>query len=208
MLSKRITIIDYGMGNLRSVQKAFESFGAVCNISSEPKDILKCDGIILPGVGAFPDAMESIKNAGIDVELKKAVEKGIPLLGICLGMQLLFEESNEIRSTEGLGFIKGKIRKLQVNLKIPHMGWNNLRIVKDCHILNGVKSGSYVYFVHSYYAELNQENLNADTVYGIKVPAVISSENVFGVQFHPEKSGQPGIQMLKNFWNLSAKEEY
>jgi glutamine amidotransferase len=205
--NKKITIIDYGMGNLRSVQKAFESFGALCSISSEPSDILNTNGIILPGVGAFPDAMESIKKAGIDDILKEAVKKNIPILGICLGMQLLFDESSEVRTTKGLGLIKGKIKKFEIDLKIPHMGWNNLNIIKECALLDGVKNDSYVYFVHSYYAEMNQENLNAETFYGVNVPAVVSSGNVFGAQFHPEKSGEPGIQMLKNFWNLAVKEE-
>lgn len=206
MENKKIAIIDYGMGNLRSVQKAFESFGATCSITSDPKDVLSSSGVILPGVGAFPDAMESIKKLGFDVALKKAVDKKTPILGICLGMQLLFDSSSEIRDTKGLGLIKGNIKKFEVDLKIPHMGWNNLNIIKENALLQGVKNNSYVYFVHSYYAKLNEQNLNADTVYGIKVPAVVSSSNVFGTQFHPEKSGEPGIQMLKNFWNLSVEE--
>ena len=206
MENKKIAIIDYGMGNLRSVQKAFESFGATCSITSDSKEILSSSGVILPGVGAFPDAMESIKKLGFDVALKKAVDKKTPILGICLGMQLLFDSSSEIRDTKGLGLIKGNIKKFEVDLKIPHMGWNNLNIIKENALLEGVKNNSYVYFVHSYYAKLNEQNLNADTVYGIKVPAVVSSSNVFGTQFHPEKSGEPGIQMLKNFWNLSVEE--
>lgn len=206
MENKKIAIIDYGMGNLRSVQKAFESFGATCSITSDSKEILSSSGVILPGVGAFPDAMESIKKLGFDVAIKKAVDKKTPILGICLGMQLLFDSSSEIRDTKGLGLIKGNIEKFEVDLKIPHMGWNNLNIIKENALLEGVKNNSYVYFVHSYYAKLNEQNLNADTVYGIKVPAVVSSGNVFGTQFHPEKSGEPGIQMLKNFWNLSVEE--
>lgn len=206
MENRKIAIIDYGMGNLRSVQKAFESFGATCSITSDSKEILSSSGVILPGVGAFPDAMESIKKLGFDVALKKAVDKKTPILGICLGMQLLFDSSSEIRDTKGLGLIKGNIEKFEVDLKIPHMGWNNLNIIKENALLEGVKNNSYVYFVHSYYAKLNEQNLNADTVYGIKVPAVVSSGNVFGTQFHPEKSGEPGIQMLKNFWNLSVEE--
>lgn len=206
MENKKIAIIDYGMGNLRSVQKAFESFGATCSITSDSKEILSSSGVILPGVGAFPDAMGSIKKLGFDVALKKAVDKKTPILGICLGMQLLFDSSSEIRDTKGLGLIKGNIEKFEVDLKIPHMGWNNLNIIKENALLQGVKNNSYVYFVHSYYAKLNEQNLNADTVYGIKVPAVVSSGNVFGTQFHPEKSGEPGIQMLKNFWNLSVEE--
>ncbi|WP_446899401.1 imidazole glycerol phosphate synthase subunit HisH [Clostridium sp. LBM24168] len=198
-----ISIIDYGMGNLRSVQKALEFIGAEAEITGDRDRILKSLGIILPGVGAFPDAMENIKKLGIDGVLKRAVEAGIPLMGICLGMQLLFEESEEVRPTKGLGFLKGKIKKFEVNLKIPHMGWNNLVIDKPCKILRNVKGGSYVYFVHSYYAAIEEEGiLNAHSVYGIDTPAVVSKGNVYGLQFHPEKSGEPGMQMLKNFWEL------
>ncbi|AJA49332.1 imidazole glycerol phosphate synthase subunit HisH [Clostridium pasteurianum DSM 525 = ATCC 6013] len=202
MKEKTLSIVDYGIGNLRSVQKAFESFGGKCNITSSVDEILNSDGIILPGVGAFPDAMENIKKLNMDKALKNAAEAGVPILGICLGMQLLFDESDEIRPTEGLGLIKGRIKKFEVNLKIPHMGWNSLNILKKSPLLEGVKDGSYAYFVHSYYAELEEDNLDADSFYGINVPAAVSKNNVFGFQFHPEKSGDPGIKMLKNFWGL------
>nr|WP_185652748.1 imidazole glycerol phosphate synthase subunit HisH [Clostridium sp. DJ247] len=198
-----ISIIDYGMGNLRSVQKAFEFIGAEAEITGNADDILNSKGIILPGVGAFPDAMENIKKMGMDKVLEEAVNNGTPLMGICLGMQLLFEESDEVRVTEGLGFLKGKVKKFQVDLKIPHMGWNDLIIDKPCEVLKDVKEGSYVYFVHSFYAEIQEEGvLNAHSFYGIDTPAVVSKGNVFGLQFHPEKSGEPGMQMLKNFWEL------
>jgi glutamine amidotransferase len=200
--SKKICIVDYGMGNIRSVQKAFESFGATCNITSDQDEILSSNGIILPGVGAFPDAMDNIKKLKIDATLNEAVKKNIPILGICLGMQLLFDESDEVRNTKGLGLIKGKIKKFKIDLKVPHMGWNNLNIIKSSPILEGVKNNSYVYFVHSYYAHMNEENIDAATLYGVNVPAVVSNGNIFGTQFHPEKSGDPGIQMLKNFWKL------
>lgn len=199
---KKIAIVDYGMGNIRSVQKAFESFGGNAIVTSKPEELLEAEGVILPGVGAFPDAMENLKLARLDLALKEAVKNGTPLLGICLGMQLLFEESNEVRRTKGLGFIEGTIDKFEVDLKIPHMGWNNLRILNSCPLLQGVKDNSYVYFVHSYYAKLNKENLNADAFYGIEVPAVVSNKNVYGAQFHPEKSGDAGIKMLKNFWDM------
>ena len=202
MKSKKICIVDYGMGNIRSVQKAFESFGATCNITSDQDEILSSNGIILPGVGAFPDAMDNIKKLKIDATLNEAVKKNIPILGICLGMQLLFDESDEVRNTKGLGLIKGKIKKFKIDLKVPHMGWNNLNIIKSSPILEGVKNNSYVYFVHSYYAHMNEENIDAATLYGVNVPAVVSNGNIFGTQFHPEKSGDPGIQMLKNFWKL------
>lgn len=202
MENKKICIIDYGMGNLRSVQKAFESFGATCIITSNSEEILNSNGVILPGVGAFPDAMDNIKKLKIDATLNEAVKKNIPILGICLGMQLLFDESDEVRNTKGLGLIKGKIKKFKIDLKVPHMGWNNLNIIKSSPILEGVKNNSYVYFVHSYYAEMNEENINGETLYGVNVPAVVSNGNIFGTQFHPEKSGDSGIQMLKNFWKL------
>ncbi len=202
MKSKKISIVDYGMGNIRSVQKAFESFGATCNITSDEDEILSSNGIILPGVGAFPDAMANIKEFKIDVTLQKAVKMNIPILGICLGMQLLFDESDEVKNTKGLGFIRGKIKKFQIDLKVPHMGWNNLNIIKSSPILEGVKNNSYVYFVHSYYADMDKENIDAITLYGVNVTAVVSNGNIFGTQFHPEKSGNPGIQMLKNFWKL------
>ncbi len=200
--NKKICIIDFGCGNLRSVQKAFESFGAMCIITSEPEKILNSNGVILPGVGAFPDAMANIKKLEIDATLKEVVKKNIPILGICLGMQLLFDESDEVRNTKGLGLISGKIKKFKIDLKVPHMGWNNLKIIKNSPILEGVENNSYVYFVHSYYAEMNEENINGETLYGVNVPAVVSSGNIFGTQFHPEKSGDPGIKMLKNFWKL------
>ncbi|MBV4429851.1 imidazole glycerol phosphate synthase subunit HisH [Clostridium tyrobutyricum] len=198
-----ISIVDYGMGNLRSVQKALEFIGAEAEITGDKNKILNSRGIILPGVGAFPDAMDNIKKLGIDTVLNEAVNEGTPLMGICLGMQLLFDESEEVRNTKGLGLLKGKIKKFNVDLKIPHMGWNNLIIDSDCEILKDVKEGSYVYFVHSYYAKVQEEEvLKAHSFYGINTPAVVSKGNVFGLQFHPEKSGEPGMQMLKNFWEL------
>lgn len=198
-----ISIVDYGMGNLRSVQKALEFIGAEAEITDDNDKILNSRGIILPGVGAFPDAMDNIKKLDIDTVLNEAVNEGTPLMGICLGMQLLFDESEEVRNTKGLGFLRGKIKKFNVDLKIPHMGWNNLIIDSDCEILKDVKEGSYVYFVHSYYAQIQEEEvLKAHSFYGINTPAVVSKGNVFGLQFHPEKSGEPGMQMLKNFWEL------
>lgn len=202
MSDKKISIVDYGMGNLRSVQKAFESFGVKPIITSNSKEILESDGVILPGVGAFPDAMGNLKKLKLDSALKTVAKENVPLLGICLGMQLLFDESDEVRLTEGLGLIPGRVRKFEVDLKIPHMGWNSLNIVKESPFLNGIKQESYVYFVHSYYAELKEDDLVADTFYGVSVPAIVSKNNVYGAQFHPEKSGDVGIQMLKNYWEL------
>lgn len=199
-----ISIIDYGMGNLRSVQKALESIGEEAIITSDKEQIEKSDGVILPGVGAFPDAMENLKSKGLDEALKYAVAQKKPVLGICLGMQLLFTEGEEVKQCEGLGLIQGKIKKLYGDVKIPHMGWNSLKIDKKCALLEGIDEGSYVYFVHSFYAEMeNKEDLNATTFYEIDVPAIVSDGNLFGAQFHPEKSGDVGIQMLKNFAKLT-----
>lgn len=198
-----IAIVDYGMGNLRSVHKALEYLGIEAFITSDNKKVIESDGIILPGVGAFPDAMKCLNETGLADTLKAAVEKGKPLLGICLGMQLLFEESYEVKYSKGLGFMNGAIRKFEVDLKIPHMGWNSLNIEKNSNILRDVKNGSYVYFVHSFYADIKEENiLEASTTYGIKVPAVVGKGNVYGAQFHPEKSGEPGMKILKNFGEL------
>jgi glutamine amidotransferase len=199
----KIAIVDYGMGNLRNVEKALQFIGAPAEITNSADKILNSSAIVLPGVGAFPDAMKNLNNTGISGLIKEEAKKGKPLLGICLGMQLLFDESEEIRITKGLGLLRGSIRKLQVNLKIPHMGWNNLIKDTPSEILKGVNEGSYVYFVHSFYADINNKGvLNAHSCYGINVPAVVSSGNVFGIQFHPEKSGEPGMQILKNFLEM------
>ncbi|MFL0250373.1 imidazole glycerol phosphate synthase subunit HisH [Clostridium neuense] len=200
---KKLAIVDYGMGNLRSVQKAFEFIGAEPLITSKIEEIKNSDAIVLPGVGAFPDAMKNLSELGLDKVMLDEARKGKPFMGICLGMQLLFEESEEVRTTKGLGLIEGKVKRLQVDLKIPQIGWNNLNISKPCAVLKDTKKNEYVYFVHSYYADLKKEdNLNAYCNYGVKVPAVVSSGNIFGLQFHPEKSGDVGIKMLKNFWEL------
>lgn len=198
-----IAIVDYGMGNLRSVENALDFLGIESIITSDKETILNSDGIILPGVGAFPDAIDNIKEVGLDKVLKEAVNKGKPLLGICLGMQLLFEESDEVKLSKGLGFLKGRIEKLNIDLKVPHMGWNSLNMEKKSPILNGIKKGSHVYFVHSYYAVTGEEGiLNAYADYGVKVPGVVSKGNVYGIQFHPEKSGEIGLRMLKNFGEM------
>ena len=198
-----IAIVDYGIGNLRSVQKALEYIGLEGTITSDKESILNSQGIILPGVGAFPDAMDNLKAEGLDIILKKAKDEDKPILGICLGMQLLFDESDEIRVCKGLGFIPGRIKKLYGKVKIPHMGWNSLNIVNDNPIVKGIKEEDYVYFVHSFYSEMGfKEDLIAECSYGIQVPAVVGRGNVYGTQFHPEKSGDVGIQILKNFGEL------
>lgn len=198
-----IAIVDYGMGNLKSVQKALAFLNIDCIISSKDEEISRSKGIIIPGVGAFPDAMENMKKNGLDLIIKKEAKKGKPILGICLGMQLLFEEGEEIQNTAGLGFLKGRIVEIQGEVKVPHMGWNSLNFQGYSPLLEGVKEGSFVYFVHSYFAELVEEGiLNAYSEYGIDIPAIVSKDNIFGIQFHPEKSGEVGMKILKNFGGL------
>ncbi|AYD40098.1 imidazole glycerol phosphate synthase subunit HisH [Clostridium fermenticellae] len=199
-----IAIIDYGMGNLRSVQKSLQYIGEEAIITSDSSDIINADGIILPGVGAFPDAVENLSRKGLDKIFKEVVKSGKPALGICLGMQLLFSLGEEIRESRGLQLLKGRIKRIYADVKIPHMGWNSINIKKTCEILDGVTEESYVYFVHSFYAEVeNTEDLNAVSNYGIEIPAVVSRRNLFGVQFHPEKSGDIGMHILKNFSKLT-----
>lgn len=198
-----IGIIDYGMGNLRSVEKALEALGYQAFISNSSEELAKAKALILPGVGAFPDAMKNLKEKGLDLLIKDFVRDDKPILGICLGMQLLFDVSYEVEECEGLGIIKGEIQKLPDYVKIPHMGWNNLYFDNPCKLLEGISNESFVYFVHSYYAMVkNQEDLKVCTLYGVRVPAVVGQGKVFGTQFHPEKSGDTGMKILKNFGEL------
>lgn len=198
-----ISIVDYGVGNLRSVQKAFESLGFEAEITGDIKRINESKAIILPGVGAFPDAIHELRKTGIYDAVIEAAQCGKPILGICLGMQLLFEYGYEIEKCEGLALIKGSVKKLEGEIKIPHMGWNNIRTIKDCAILKGIADDSYVYFVHSFYAEVIDElDLNSVTDYGSEIPAIVSNGNIYGTQFHPEKSGKVGMKILKNFGEL------
>jgi glutamine amidotransferase len=198
-----IAIVDYGMGNLKSVQKALTFLNIGSFISNDEDDIKNSNAIIIPGVGAFPDAMENMKRSGLDILIKAEAKAGKPLLGICLGMQLLFEESNEIQTTSGFGFLKGKITEIKKNVKVPHMGWNTLKFKEASPLLKGVVENSYAYFVHSYFAELDDEKiLNAYTEYGANIPAIVSKDNIFGIQFHPEKSGKIGMKILENFGEM------
>ncbi|MBW9152578.1 imidazole glycerol phosphate synthase subunit HisH [Clostridium estertheticum] len=195
-----IAIVDYGVGNLNSVQNALKSLNILSIISSNAEEISKCRSIIVPGVGAFPDAMKNMKESGIDEVIKQAVKEGKPILGICLGMQLFFDESCEVEKCQGLGLLKGNIIKLEGSIKIPHMGWNSLSFENDSPLLRGIKENQYVYFVHSYYAVNCEEGIvNAYSTYEKKIPAIVSKGNIFGMQFHPEKSGDFGMELLKNF---------
>ena len=202
-----ITIIDYGMGNLKSVYNALKKVNFDCQISSEVTDIEMADKLILPGVGAFKDAMDNLQNLDLILPIRKKVNDGCPLLGICLGMQMLFEEGYECELRKGLGFIGGKIKLMnsKENLKIPHIGWNRLEFNRENKILNNINKESFVYYVHSFMAtEMIDENLIAYSKYGdINIPGIVNKGNVYGMQFHPEKSGVVGLKILKNFGVLS-----
>lgn len=199
-----IAIIDYGAGNLNSIQKALEFVGEETVILEEGKveELAKYDGLVLPGVGAFPGAMKRLKENNFVDFIEKFVATGKPFLGVCLGMQLLFEWGFEDQKTAGLGLLKGDIIKMETDYKIPHMGWNQLEIIKDDPLFRGLPENPHFYFVHSYQlAEVTDEVL-ATVGYGATVPAVVRKDNVIAFQFHPEKSGDNGIQLLKNFREL------
>jgi len=195
-----IAIIDYGMGNLRSVQKAFEKVGAEAVVTADRAEVESASALVLPGVGAFGDAMANLRRAGLVDCVNQAVKKGKPLLGICLGMQLLFEMSEEMGIHRGLGVFEGRVRKFRVKLKVPHMGWNQIHIRRSDPLLSGVADGSYVYFVHSYYVEpADPQIILATTDYGIDYASVIGRDAIYGIQFHPEKSQDIGLKILRNF---------
>ena len=197
-----IAIIDYGAGNLHSVKNALDFLGADNIVTGNKKEILSADKVILPGVGAFGDAMKCLEESGLTKTVKAVAESGKPFLGICLGLHLLFEESEESPNVKGLGIFKGKIVKIPDNgsLKIPHMGWNNIHITKDSKILKNIGSEPYVYFVHSYYVEAEDSSVvSAYTEYGQRLDIAVERDNVFATQFHPEKSGDTGMEILKNF---------
>lgn len=198
-----ITIIDYGAGNLFSVQNALNFLGVENNISSKVEDIISADKLILPGVGAFPDAMKMLDEAGLTEVIKEQAKKKA-LMGICLGMQMLFDKSYEFGETEGLGLIPGTVELMHPakDLVIPHIGWNSLEKNEPCKLLESVNDGDYVYFVHSYAAVTDSKNVAAYCDYGMKVPALVMGGNVYGCQFHPEKSGKTGLGILKTFASL------
>lgn len=197
-----VLVIDYGMGNLASVKRAFEECGANVFLSDNPADINQATKLLLPGVGSFAMAMDNIKKTGwFDALQDPVLNKKIPILGVCLGMQLLADEGEEHGITSGLGFIPGSIKKLDgFGIRIPHVGWNEITKQKDDKILARLNDGTDFYFVHSYYFHTkNTEDISATTPYGEDFPSVISHENIYGTQFHPEKSGFAGFQIIKNF---------
>lgn len=198
-----IGIIDYGMGNLKSVSNALDFLGAEHFISDDYEMLLKADQLILPGVGAFKDAIALIREKKFDVLLNDAKQAQKPILGICLGMQLLFDSSTEFGLHEGLHLIRGQVVRFDVDLKVPHMGWNKLEIKKETPLFVGLPENSYVYFVHSYHLVTDDDVVSATTYYGKEVQVAAQEGSVYGLQFHPEKSGDVGLRILKNFVELN-----
>ena len=201
-----IIVIDYDAGNTANVLRALKKIGVQAELSSDPTKILAARGLILPGVGAYPAAMAELTKRGLVQVIKEAVAKGAPLLGICLGMQVLTEVGLEHQETKGLGFIPGVCREIKAtkNMPVPHMGWNNLTVKHESPLTEGLE-GQSVYFVHSYFTDVPKEYIDVTANYGIDVPAMIHKDNVYGAQFHPEKSGDVGLGILKKFIALCEK---
>ena len=206
MVINMVAIIDYDAGNIKSVEKALQYLGEEAVITRDRDTILGADGVILPGVGAFGDAMEKLRTYELDKVIQEVVAQNTPFLGICLGLQLLFESSEESEGVEGLGILKGKVVRLpeESDLKIPHIGWNSLKYPNPGRLFTGIAEDSYVYFVHSYYLQAKDSSIvTATTEYGTLIHASVEQGNVFACQFHPEKSSEVGMQILKNFLTIS-----
>lgn len=201
-----LAIVDYGVGNLFSLSSSLKYIGIDAIITGDAEIIRKAESIILPGVGAFGDAALKLRDSGLDKVVKEEAKKGKPLMGICLGMQLLFEKSYEYGEHEGLGLIEGEVIPMQGNipekLMIPHIGWNSLRIKKDCPILKYINDGDHVYYVHSFYVKGENPAAAAVSEYGVSITGTVQKDNVFGCQFHPEKSGERGLSILKAFCEI------
>ena len=204
-----IAIIDYDAGNIKSVEKALQYLGEEAVTTRDAGEILMADKVILPGVGAFGDAMKKLNRYGLVPVIHEVVEKGIPFLGICLGLQLMFESSEEAPGVEGLGLLKGKIVRIPEGdgLKVPHMGWNSVSFPKEGRLFAGIPENSYVYFVHSYYLQAEEDIVTATAEYGVTIHASVEKGNVFACQFHPEKSSHTGLTILKNFVELKGRED-
>jgi glutamine amidotransferase len=205
-----VAIIDYDAGNIKSVEKAIEYLGEKTIITRDPEEILNADHVILPGVGAFGDAMDKLESYGLVEVIRQVTEKKTPFLGICLGLQLLFNESEESPGVKGLGILEGKIKRIpnKEGLKIPHIGWNSLELSGSGRLFAGLSSGCYVYFVHSYYLEAaHSEEVAAATEYGTHIHAAVEKDNIFACQFHPEKSSDTGLTILKNFIHIQNNTE-
>jgi glutamine amidotransferase len=204
-MSTRICILDYGMGNLRSVEKALEHIGATATIASDAETIRAADGLILPGVGAFPKAMAEIRARGLDELIEERRVGGTPILGICLGLQLLFDSTTELGGAEGLGLLPGEVTELDApGLKIPHIGWSPVRWERDSRLTEGIDSETPFYLVHSFAPRPEHEELLGTAAYGSRFACAAERDNVFGVQFHPEKSSAAGLRLLSNFAGICA----
>lgn len=200
-----VAIIDYDAGNIKSVEKALKFLGQDAEVTRDREKILRADKVILPGVGAFGDAMGKLSEYGLTEVIREVADQGTPFLGICLGLQLLFDRSDEAPGVEGIGILKGEIVKIPEGegLKIPHMGWNSLEFPRTGRLFQGIAQNPYVYFVHSYYLKAKEAGIvTATTEYGVEIHASVEKDNVFACQFHPEKSGETGLQILKNFAGL------
>ena len=205
-----VAIIDYDAGNIKSVEKAIQFLGEDVIVTRNPAEILNASGVILPGVGSFGDAMEKLHKYNLIPVIHEVVERKIPFLGICLGLQLLFEKSDESPGVEGLGVLKGEIKRIpdKEGLKIPHIGWNSLKFPNEGRLYEGISEDSYVYFVHSYYLEAMENAIVvATTEYGINIHASVEKDNVFACQFHPEKSSSVGLKILENFLKISKEDK-
>lgn len=200
----RVAIIDYGVGNLRSVEKAFAATGCEATVSGDEKVLRAAERLVLPGVGAFGACMKALSERGFDQLVRERAREGTPLLGVCVGMQLLFETSDEFGSTPGLGLLRGRVRRFTDELVVPHVGWNQVKQVRNHSLFGQVADQSHFYFVHSYYCEpLDESVVAGKTEYAVNYASVVARDNICGVQFHPEKSQNAGLQLLKNFARLN-----
>lgn len=205
----QVAIIDYGVGNLRSVEKAFAAAGCDAIVSGDETILRAAQRLVLPGVGAFGACMKALKERGFDQLVREKVSEGTPLLGVCVGMQMLFEESDEFGSTPGLGFLKGTVRRFEGELVVPQVGWNRIHQKRRHALFDGVADGAFCYFVHSFYCQPRDEAVVAgETEYGQRYASVVAQGNICGVQFHPEKSQDVGLRMLKNFGNKDNTDSY
>jgi imidazole glycerol-phosphate synthase subunit HisH len=205
-MSARIAILDYGMGNLRSVEKALEHVGVTAKLTDEADEVRAADGVILPGVGAFPRAMERVRELGLDELIFERRDSGVPILGICLGLQLLFESSSELSGGTGLAMLQGQVDGLDApDLKVPHIGWAPVRWERDSRLAEGIPSETPFYFVHSFAPRPNEGELLGSAEYGSRFACAAERDNVFGVQFHPEKSSSAGLRLLSNFAGICVK---
>jgi imidazole glycerol-phosphate synthase subunit HisH len=199
-----VAIIDYGVGNLRSVEKAFAATDCKAIVSSDEKDLRAAERLVLPGVGAFGACMKALKQRGFDRLVRERVKDGTPLLGVCVGMQLLFDESDEFGSTPGLGLIRGRVKRFNDELVVPHVGWNRVTARQSHALFEDVAQEAFFYFVHSYYCEpLDEQVVAGETEYGVRYASVVAHRNICGVQFHPEKSQDAGLRLLRNFARLT-----